>query len=144
MKQIHTEITITAPTNVVWQVLTDFNAFPQWNPFIRTLEGPVRTGDRFKVTLHQPGGKAMTFRPTCLRFDENKELRWLGSLWFKGLFDGEHIFELYAAGNHTHFVQREVFRGLLVPLFSKQLDTKTKVGFQAMNAALKSRAEAMK
>ena len=40
------------------------------------------------------------------------------------------------------FVQREEFRGLLVPLFSRSLDTDTRRGFEAMNQALKERAEA--
>ena len=39
------------------------------------------------------------------------------------------------------FVQREIFSGLLVPLFAKDLNTKTKQGFEAMNQALKQLAE---
>ena len=39
-------------------------------------------------------------------------------------------------------VQREEFRGVLVPFFWKSLDTHTRQGFEAMNAALKQRAEA--
>ena len=141
MKQLHTEVIIEAPTEVVWKILTDFDAFPEWNPFIRSVAGVVRPGSRLTVVLHQPDGKPMTFRPTCQRFDQNKELRWLGKLWVKGVFDGEHIFELYANGDRTHFVQREVFNGILVPLFWKKLNTNTRQGFEAMNAALKERAE---
>ena len=39
-------------------------------------------------------------------------------------------------------VQREEFRGVLVPFFWKSLDTHARQGFEAMNAALKQRAEA--
>jgi len=36
---IATEILIQAPPTRVWQVLTDFGAYPQWNPFIVSLQG---------------------------------------------------------------------------------------------------------
>ncbi|HLE55364.1 MAG TPA: SRPBCC domain-containing protein [Thermoplasmata archaeon] len=59
-----------------------------------------------------------------------------------GLFDGEHIFEIEPAGaGRTRFVQREVFRGLLVPVLARSLDRDTKRGFEEMNRALKMRAE---
>ena len=42
----------------------------------------------------------------------------------------------------TRFVQREEFRGLLVPLLWSSVSRNTQRGFEAMNAALKERAEA--
>ncbi len=59
------------------------------------------------------------------------------------VFDGEHSFQLSSiTDGGTHFVQREQFRGLLVPLLWDSISTNTKRGFEAMNAALKERAEA--
>ena len=54
----------------------------------------------------------------------------------------KHIFELTDQGDGTTvFVQREKFKGVLVPLFQKMLDTNTLEGFNAMNRALKLRSE---
>jgi len=36
----------------------------------------------------------MTFRPTILKAEPERELRWLGRLLLPGLFDGEHVFEI--------------------------------------------------
>ncbi len=84
----------------------------------------------------------MRFRPTLRRLEPRRELRWLGRLILPRLFDGEHIFELEPVGeDRTRFVQREVFRGLLVPFLSRSLDRDTKRGFEEMNRALRSRAE---
>ena len=84
----------------------------------------------------------MTFRPTVLKAEPNRELRWIGRLLIPGLFDGEHIFNIEPLGtNRVRFVQREIFTGLLVPLFAKGLDTDTQRGFEEMNQALKVRAE---
>ncbi len=43
MKKIETEIIIDAPVTTVWQVLTDFERHPTWNPFIKAIAGQKRT-----------------------------------------------------------------------------------------------------
>jgi hypothetical protein len=40
-------------------------------------------------------------------------------------------------------VQSEKFGGILVPFLRKMLDTSTRAGFEALNAALKARAEGL-
>ena len=44
MRQIHTEIIIQASAQRVWDVLTDFEAYPQWNPLITSVQGQARVG----------------------------------------------------------------------------------------------------
>ena len=142
MKELHTEIEIQASDERVWQLLTDFADFPEWNPFIRRASGEALTGARLEVLLQPPGGRAMTFRPTVLKAEPRRELRWLGRLLVPGLFDGEHIFSIEPLdAQRVRFMQREVFRGLLVPLFAGSLERDTRRGFEAMNRALKERAE---
>ena len=84
----------------------------------------------------------MNFRPKVLKAEPNRELRWLGHLVVPGLFDGEHIFVIEPLGpDRVRFIQREIFTGLLVPLFARGLDADTQRGFEEMNKALKVRAE---
>jgi hypothetical protein len=76
-----------------------------------------------------------------LKAEPPRELRWLGHFVFRGIFDGEHIFQIEPSGDGgSRFVQRERFGGVLVPLFGAMLG-KTEQGFVAMNEALKQRAE---
>ncbi len=141
MKELHTEIEIDAPAERVWRLLTDFASYPQWNPFIRNISGQPSPGERLEVRLEPPGGRAMTFKPKVLNAEPNRELRWLGHLLVPGLFDGEHSFTIQPLeGNRVRFVQREAFKGLLVPLFARSLETNTQRGFEEMNRALKERA----
>lgn len=136
-KNLETEIIIQASPEIVWEVLTNFEDYPNWNPFIKSLEGDMTVGNNIKIKLPD-----MSFKPKLLVFDENKELRWIGKLFFKGLFDGEHSFEIIDNHDGTvTFKHNEKFNGILVNLFSKKLDTETRTGFEDMNKALKKRVE---
>jgi hypothetical protein len=140
--EIKTEITITATPEKVWEILTNFNEYPNWNPFIKLIKGQVVVGKKIIARIEPPEAKEMTFKPKILTFVENKELSWLGHLLFPGLFDGKHKFELVDNGNGTTtFKQSEIFRGVLVPFFKKQLKNNTKNGFIEMNEKLKELAE---
>jgi hypothetical protein len=141
VRAIETEIEIDAPPARVWAVLIDFATYPTWNPFVRRIAGEPSTGARLDVLLGPPGKRPMRFRPTVLRAEPERELRWLGHLLVRGLFDGEHAFELEPLGaDRTRLRQSERFGGLLVPLVGGLL-AETRRGFVAMNEALKARAE---
>ena len=141
-KEIKTEIKINATPEKVWEILTNFESYPNWNPFIKSIIGQVKVDNTITVRIEPPKAKGMTFKPKVLAFETNKEFSWLGKLLFTGLFHGEHKFELIDNGNgSTTFKQSELFKGLLAPLFAKQLDTNTKNGFELMNKKLKELTE---
>jgi len=140
--EIRTSILIKAAPARVWSILMDFEQYPDWNPFIKTIAGEAEKGARITAYIEPPGAKGMTFKPKVLVVEPEREFRWLGHLFIPGLFDGEHIFELSDNGNGTTtLVQRERFGGILIPLFKKMLNDNTLRGFEAMNEALKARAE---
>lgn len=140
--EIKTEILINATPEKVWSILTDFKKYPEWNPFIKYIKGEVKVGNTIEVRIEPPGAKGMSFKPEVLLFENLKQIKWLGHLLFPGLFDGEHKFELvHGTDGTTTFIQSEIFKGILVPLFKKQLENNTKQGFVEMNKQLKERAE---
>ena len=142
-KELRTEIEIDAPAGRVWRLLTEFDAYPDWNPFLRRASGEVKEGARLEVYMQPSGGRGMTFRPTVIRAEPNREFRWLGHLGVSGLFDGEHSFVIEPLdGNRVRFVQSERFTGVLVPLMMLMIEKDTRRGFEEMNQALKERAQA--
>ncbi|MFZ0514722.1 MAG: SRPBCC family protein [Candidatus Nitrosopolaris sp.] len=52
MKEINTEIEITAQADKVWQVLKDFAHFPDWNAFIREIIGSVVEGSKLENSTY--------------------------------------------------------------------------------------------
>jgi hypothetical protein len=141
-KQLRTQIDIDATPEQVWGVLTDFAAFPDWNPFMVRAEGDVRRGERLTIRMQPDNGRAMTFRPTVLEAEPNQRLRWMGRVLVPGVFDGEHSFTIEPLGaGKVRLIQEEEFRGILVPLMARTLDRGTLPAFEKMNHALKRRAE---
>ena len=140
-RRIETRIDIMAPPKIVWAVLTDFAAMPSWNPFITSIAGDLAPGRRLAVEVAPPGKSRARFKPTILAVRLERELRWRGRVLLPGLFDGEHYFLLEPIGDRaTRFTHGERFTGILVGLLGKTLRA-TVEGFDAMNRALKARAE---
>ncbi|WP_345977539.1 SRPBCC domain-containing protein [Sulfurimonas sp. HSL3-7] len=141
MKRIETKIQINATPERIWTILTELDKYPQWNPFIKSARGKVIEGEKLNVCIAPPDGKEMCFKPTVLTVKANAEFRWLGHFLFPGIFDGEHIFIIKGNENGAFLIQKEIFKGLLVPLIWKSMEKNTKTGFESMNNALKMRAE---
>ena len=136
-KEIKTSIIIQASPASVWEVLTNFEAYKDWNPFIKSIKGDAVVGKTITVSF----GK-MTFKPIVLVYDKNQKFEWIGHLFFKGIFDGKHTFELVDNGDGTTTLfQSETFKGVLVPFLSKMLRDEVPANFKSMNEALKKRVE---
>ncbi len=142
MNYLETRIEMNASPQKVWAILTDFKNYPHWNPFIKSIEGEMVLGKKFNVRIEPPEAQGMSFTPVLLAFEPNKEFRWKGKLFVKGLFDGEHQFKLIKnTDGSTTLIHSEKFSGILVPLFSKMIDVNTRKGFELMNEKLKELAE---
>jgi hypothetical protein len=134
-------IDIDAGPDEVWAVLADLPAYREWNPFIVSSSGELRPGATLRNTMRDVTGET-TFTPTVLVVNPGRELRWLGSVGPGGIFDGEHSFLIEPLGpGRVRLVQREEFRGVLIPFFRGQLLEHTLPQFHAMNRALAERAE---
>ena len=143
-KELYTEIDVAASAEKVWSILTDFARYAQWNPFIRSVEGIVEVGQWLTVGIEAPDGRRLRLRPTVVTVRPREEFGWIARLVVPGLLDGEHVFRIQAlSGTRVTFIQRETFTGVLVPFLWPVLKRRLRAGFEAMNAALRERAEAV-
>jgi hypothetical protein len=140
--ELKSQIEIQASPDHIWEILTDFKSYGEWNPFITSILGEARVGTKLKVKIRPVGGQPWALKPKVLVSNPSRELRWMGSLWLHGLFDGEHIFEIHIlSDNLVRFVQIEQFSGILVPLLPSRFWDQLLEGFRLMNGRLKARAE---
>ena len=142
MKEIYSEIQIKGSPALIWKVFTECEKYPEWNPFIKSLDGNIKKGKFIEVFIQPPDMKGMTFKSKIISYDEYKELSWKGSFIIPGLFDGTHTFKLESVDDeHTNFIQKEEFKGLFLPFFKRDMHEKTEKGFELMNEALKKLVE---
>jgi hypothetical protein len=141
-KQLRSQIDIDATPERVWQVLSDFSSYPQWNPFIVRAEGEATPRSRLVMRMQPVGARGVTLRPTVVEATPGHRLRWLGRFGIPGILDAEHSFTITPRdGGGVRLAQDENFTGMLVPLLARSLDRHTRPAFEAMNSALKQRAE---
>lgn len=141
MKEIRTQKNIKAAPEKIWAILTEFENYPAWNPFIQSIKGEKKPGGKLEIFIQPPDAGGMKFKPKVLIFEKNKEFRWKGNIIINGLFDGEHYFILKPnEKGTTDFIHGEKFSGILVPFFKGMLK-KTQEGFELMNQELKILSE---
>ncbi|WP_406661933.1 SRPBCC domain-containing protein [Methanolobus sp. ZRKC3] len=142
MRKICTDIIIDSPAENVWDILTDFEKYEKWNPFLHIKNGKAEAGSRPEVLIQPPGSRAMLFNPEITKVDNMRDFRWMGKLWIKGLFNGEHVFRIEILDeNRTRFIQCERFRGILAPIIIHLIGTNVQKGFENMNISLKNKSE---
>ncbi|TDY16926.1 hypothetical protein B0G81_8071 [Paraburkholderia sp. BL6665CI2N2] len=139
-RSAYADVLIDRPAADVWKVISNSAAYPDWNPFITRVDGDFREGATIRIVLGT-GPDSMVFKPTVLLIRPQQDLCWRGSIWIRGVFDGTHCIHLTAVAGGTHLEQTESFSGLLVGRLSKDVIEETQRNFQAMNVAVKRRAE---
>lgn len=138
--ELVTEVHIAAPPSRVWAVLADGASYGSWNPFLTSMRGALVPGGTLTNVMRPGGGKPMTFTPTILAATPEKELRWLGRFLVPRLFDGEHYLMLDIVDGGTRLLHGERFLGIAFWFMSAE---QFRADFEAMNAALKVRVEAV-
>ena len=142
MQQVQSQVDIDAPASLVWAILADFGRYQRWNPLIRGILGRPRAGAPIEIQLRSPRGEEFGVRATVVHVREERELRWRERWTLPGLFSSEHRFRIEPLERGgVRFHHGEQVEGILVPLLARRRRLRGQPEFDAMNAALKRRAE---
>ena len=140
--RIEDRIGIQAPAEVVWEFIADLDRWHEWNPTYPQASGVIRIGELITVTLALEGQPPQELTPRILDWVPNEQLHWQLKM-MGGLIRTLRYVEIEALGEASSVVNNgEIFGGLMGPSLGKRMGRTVRRGFQAMNAALKARAEA--
>ena len=138
MKSFSATTTINASPETIWEILTNANGYPDWDPGIDRIEGHVALGEKVKFFTKLKPGQAAAMRVTT--FKPGRIMVFIGGMPF-GLFKSERTYILTAnADGTTTFATREVFSRSLLPLFGRKIPDLTE-RFEKSAAGLKELAE---
>ncbi|WP_435319988.1 SRPBCC family protein [Haloarchaeobius sp. TZWSO28] len=142
MNEVEAAIDIDAPVDVVWTVLTDFEQYSEWNPYITDASGAATEGSRVEIRLTAQGGRTIRLEPRLDTVIENEVLEWSAQYLAPRLFHERHTIELEPFGEgQTNVVQHIEFTGLSTDqMFS---EASIRAGLEAMNRELKERTESL-
>ena len=142
MKELTTEIQINSSPEILWDVLTDFKNYYQWNPILQKINGEPLIGNQLEINLRTVGGKNRVYHPKVIKITPNHELRWKGTLLFSQIFSGERIFLIEKLSeNKVNFVNKEIFSGIGVTFTTQKMEDDIVASFKTMNEALKKTIE---
>jgi hypothetical protein len=142
MREIRTEIQITAPPEKVWSLLTDFNNWKNWNPTINEISGDASVGSKLIITMRcEDGSKGHKYSPVITTFKKPNFMRWEAKMISNFLFSSDKIFELKETSSGTLLIHKEIFDGIIVTLFWGKMSPGILPMLKVMNEALKKKAE---
>lgn len=141
--RVEHRIGIQAPAEVIWEIVYDIARWSEWNPTYPKAEGQVRIGGTIDVTLALPGQPVQQLKPKILEWVPNEQLHWQ-LVMLGGLIRTVRYLEIAPLAEASCVVDNgELFGGLMGPSLGKRMGRTVRRGFEEMNEALKTRAEAV-
>ena len=142
MRELRTEIQISASIDKVWQVLTDFDHWKDWNPTVKQVQGSASLGAKLNITMMGEDCKEMSYQSLVLEVSPPNVFRWRATMMAGFLFTNDRVFELKEKNGVTELIHKEEYSGLMVPLSWKKLNQLALPMLEKMNKALKDKLEA--
>jgi hypothetical protein len=142
--EVTASIDLRAPAGYVWDVITSFGEYRDWNPVITRVQATLTKGAPM-VLVVMSEGRAERIQGELLGVDHGREIAWRrpvssASSWW--LRSERHLRVVSTGLGASRFVQVERFAGLSVPFVWKRLEPDIERSFDEMNRALKARTEA--
>ena len=137
MKTYTASTSIQAAPETIWKILTDASGYPTWDASMDHIEGRLALGETVKF-FTKLSDQAFPVKVTA--FEPNRKLVLTGGLPL-GLFKSERTHTLTPGKDGTTMFQtEEIFSGLLLPIFGRNIPDLTE-NFRNFVAALKKQSE---
>ncbi len=135
-------VEIAAPAATVWAVLTDFDRYDQWNPFVRRASCRLEPGGPIDMTVRLRGERMRQQREFVNRVDPGHFFSYSMKPAPLGLLSSVREQTVTPSGpGRCHYSSHFQIDGLLAPVVEVLLGKGLRAGFDGMSAGLVARAE---
>ena len=143
LQEIKTEIEITAPPSKVWSIIIDINNWKEWSPIIKDSKGTASVGSELTIAMigKEEGKEGPKYNPIITELNQPNYLRWRAHMLAGFIFTNYKVLELEETNAGTRLIHKEMFKGLLAPVFCGQMEKGVPPMLNSMNQALKDLAE---
>ena len=136
-------IGVQAPAEIVWEVVSDFSTWHEWNPLYRKAEGQMKIGTALTLEQHLPDQPAQVIAPIVQDWVPYEQLHWRSSR-MGGFVTAIRYLEIENMGpENATFSNGELFMGLLLRFVSREERRRLKAAFAAMGEAVRDRSEVL-
>ena len=141
MAQFASDISIDALPKRVWDVLTDFGQYSEWNPLFLSAEGLMINGSRIRLTHKTPFLSSVQLRGRIVQLEPERELVMKIGTVFSGLYRFEVLFRLEVTDGLMRLHHRQSHSGLMRARLVGANGIRFQEGCYALNLAIKRRSE---
>ncbi len=143
MREISTEIEISAPITDVWNILSNIDQWAEWSPIINRSSGDVSVGSTLSITMmsKEAGKDGPKYNPVITILDKPESFRWRAKMIAEFIFTNEKVLRLEETNTGTRLIHKERFSGMFVPLFWTSVENEVPSMLNLMNEALKTKVE---
>ncbi|WP_297512255.1 SRPBCC domain-containing protein [uncultured Caulobacter sp.] len=142
-RAVEHRIGVQAPAEIVWEVVSDFDAWTHWNPLYRRAEGQLKIGTALSLEQHLPGRPPTVITPIVQDWVPYEQLHWRSSR-MGGFVTAIRYLEIENMGpENATFSNGELFMGLLLRFVSREERRTLKAAFTRMGEAVRDRAESL-
>ncbi len=138
---IDNEVEINASAAEVWKVITDFDRYPEWNPFVVAAQSSLKPGDPIdmKVKLLGPVQRQVEI---ILEVNEGKGFSYQMKPFPWGALSSRRSHEIIELdAQRCRYKSHFQLQGWMMPLVRGLMKGPLQRGFSGMTDAIRQRAE---
>jgi hypothetical protein len=140
--KVEHRIGVAAPAHVIWELISDLAHWKDWNPLYSHVDGKLGFGAPLTLTVTMPGQEPRTIRPIVESWTPDELIHWRLKL-MAGLVTSIRYIEIEKlTDTGCIFSNGEIFDGFLGRRLPRATRRNIRAGFEALNEAVKTRAEA--
>ena len=140
--KIEHRIGVRTSAPVIWEMISDINGWPAWNPLYPKAKGEVQFGAELELEVALPGEAPRAIKPKIRDWTPNEQIIWDLSM-MGGLIRSIRYIEIETLDNgNCIFSNGEIFDGPLMSFIPRKLRRAIKAGFTGFGETVRDRAEA--